>query len=69
MKMTQKEAFRIKGALWNAEQNKTTNNNSWLEEKKKKYTEEKWAQLNSKENKTTTDKRLGRGNLKSKRKP
>ena len=25
----------MKGALWNSEQNKTTNNISWLEEKKK----------------------------------
>ena len=34
-KKTWKEAFRMKGALWNSEQNKTTNNISWLEEKKK----------------------------------
>ena len=27
MKKTQKEAFRMKGASWNAEQNKNTNNN------------------------------------------
>ena len=28
MKVYEKEAFRIKGALWNAGQNKNTNNNS-----------------------------------------
>ena len=31
-----KEAFRIKGAWWNAEQNKKTNNNSWIEESYRK---------------------------------
>ena len=67
-KKTWKEAFRMKGALWNSEQNKTTNI-SWLEEKKKKYSEEKQAQLSSKEKKQNTNKRLGRGKPKSKRKP
>ena len=30
-----KEAFRIKGALWNAAQNQNTNNNSWIEGQRK----------------------------------
>ncbi len=33
---TPKEAFRIKGALWNAAQNKNTNNNSQTEEGQRK---------------------------------
>ena len=33
MKKTQKEAFRMKGALWNAKQSKTTKyNNSWADD-------------------------------------
>ena len=34
--MTQKEAFRMKGALWNAKQRKTTNYNSWAKEGQRK---------------------------------
>ena len=33
-----KEAFRIKGDLWNAKQNKNTNNNSHTEEGQRKST-------------------------------
>ena len=40
----------MKGALWNSERNQTTNNISWLR-RKKKYSEEKQAQLSSKEKK------------------
>ena len=50
-KRTWKEAFRMKGALWNSERNQTTNNISWLRRKLKKYSEEKQAQLSSKEKK------------------
>ena len=43
-----KEAFRIKGAWWNAEQNKKTNNNSWIEESYKKKAQ-KWTSQTGKE--------------------
>ncbi len=36
MQKTRKEAFRIKGALWKAEQNKNTNNHSQTEEGQRK---------------------------------
>ena len=36
LKKKKKEEFRIKGALWNAKQNKNTNNNSQIEEGKEK---------------------------------
>ena len=35
MKKSLKEAFRIKGASWHAEQNKNTNNNSQIEGQRK----------------------------------
>ncbi len=36
MQSPPKEAFRIKGAWWNAGQNKNTNNNSYIEEGQRK---------------------------------
>ena len=42
-----KEAFRIKGALWNAAQNKNTNNNSSIEVAKEKAL--KWSIQTGKE--------------------
>ena len=43
-----KEAFRIKGALWNAEQSKNTNNNSYRQ-KKAKEKALKWTSQTGKE--------------------
>ena len=67
-----KEAFRIKGALWNTGQNKNTNNNSETEEGQKKalkwsiqtgkepyknYSEKNRALQNAKKNNKTTQKK------------
>ena len=51
MQKSPKEAFRIKGAWWNAEQNKNTNNNSHIEEGKKKKSPKniKWTNQTGKE--------------------
>ena len=48
-----KEAFRIKGAWWNAEQNKKTNNNSWIEESYKKKPKNEQVKLERSPMKTT----------------
>ena len=48
-----KEAFRIKGALWNAEQSKNTNNNSYRQ-KKAKEKALKWTSQTEKRSPTKT---------------